>query len=63
MSKSINSQDKIFQMFKAYKDLLTTHAKETNDLIYGIDQMASRLVIAHLLDDVSVRIKDAGSNG
>ena len=58
MTSVLKEDDKIFSMFKQYKELIHKDAKESDNLVYGTDQMASRLVVAHMLDHVVCLMKE-----
>ena len=43
--------DKIFNTYKQYRVLIIEDAQKTDGFVYGIDQLASRLTVAHVIDD------------
>jgi len=48
--------DKIFNTYKQYRELIIEDSQKTvsgtaNGFVYGIDQLASRLTVAHVIDD------------
>lgn len=43
--------DKIFSTYKRYHKLISEDAEKTESFVYGIDQLAARLTVAHVIDD------------
>ena len=43
--------DKIFNTYKQYRELIIEDAQKTDGFVYGIDQLAARLTVAHVMDD------------
>ena len=58
MTSILKEDDKIFTMYKQYKELIHKDAEKSENFVYGVDQMASRLVVAHMLDRVICLIKE-----
>ena len=58
MTSVLKADDKIFTMYKQYKELIYNDAEENGKPVYGVDQMASRLAIAHMLDHIVCLIKE-----
>ena len=54
----LKEDDKIFTMYKQYKELIHKDAEETEARVYGTDQLAAQLTIAHMLDHVVCLIKE-----
>ena len=52
MTSVLQDDDKIYTMYIQYKELIHKEAEENDNRVYGTDQMASRLVVAHMLDHV-----------
>ena len=52
MTSILKDDDKIYTMYRQYKELIHKEAEENDNRVYGTDQMASRLVVAHMLDHV-----------
>ena len=40
--------DKIFSIYQQYKTLLVTNATEKDEPVYGVEQIAARLTLAHV---------------
>ena len=58
MTSILKEDDKIYTMYRQYKELIHKEAEENDNRVYGTDQMASRLVVAHMLDHVACLIKE-----
>ena len=58
MTSVLKEDDKIFTMYKQYKELIYQDAEKHGNFVYGVDQMASRLVVAHMFDHVVCLIKE-----
>ena len=58
MTSMLKEDDKIFTMYKQYKELIHKDAEETEARVYGTDQLAAQLTIAHMLDHVVCLIKE-----
>ena len=58
MTSVLNENDKIYTMYRQYKELIHKEAEENDNRVYGTDQMASRLVVAHMLDHVVCLLKN-----
>ena len=43
--------DRIFSTYKRYHKLISEDAEKTESFVYGIDQLAARLTVAHVIDD------------
>ena len=52
MTSILQDDDKILNMYKQYKNLIHEDAEKNGQVVYGVDQMASRLTVAHILDQV-----------
>jgi len=48
----LKENDEIFCLFKEYKQKISQDAEKNNERVYGIDQMASRLAVAHVIHKV-----------
>ena len=57
MTSILKDDDKIYTMYRQYKELIHKEAEENDNRVYGTDQMASRLVVAHMLDHVVCLLK------
>jgi len=58
MTSILKADDKIFTMYKQYKEFLHNDAKDNEKPVYGVDSMASRLTVAHILDHVICLVKE-----
>ena len=58
MTNILKEDDKIFTMYKQYIDLIRDDVEKNNEFVYGIDQLAARLTVAHMLDHVVGLIKN-----
>ena len=58
MTSILKEDDKIYTMYRQYKELIHKEAEENDNRVYGTDQMASRLVVAHMLDHVVCLMKE-----
>ena len=58
MTSALKKDDKIFTMYKQYKELIHKDAEETEARVYGTDQLAAQLTVAHMLDHVVCLLKD-----
>tara|TARA_Y100000296_G_C5159708_1_gene251116 strand:- start:224 stop:556 length:333 start_codon:yes stop_codon:yes gene_type:complete len=52
MTSILKEDDKIFTMYKQYKELIHRDAEEGENRVYGTDQLAAQLTVAHMLDHV-----------
>ena len=52
--------DKIYTMYRQYKALIHKDAKENDNHVYGTDQLAANLTVAHMLDQVAKRVSSIG---
>jgi len=43
--------DKIFSIYKQYQDLIVEDANKGTGIVYGVDQLAARLTVAHAIDN------------
>ena len=57
MTSILKEDDKIFTKYGQYKELIHKDAEKSGNFVYGVDQLASRLVIAHMLDHVVCLLK------
>ena len=58
MTSVLQDDDKILNMYKQYRNLIHEDAEKNDQIIYGVDQMASRLTVAHMLDHVVCLLKN-----
>ena len=58
MTSTLKENDKIFNTYKQYKELIHKDAKENGNFVYGTDQLAAQLTVAHILDHVVCLIKE-----
>ena len=58
MTSVLKADDKILNMYKQYRTLIHEDAEENGQVVYGVDQMASRLTVAHMLDHVVCLLKN-----
>ena len=52
MTSVLTEDDKIFTMYRQYQDLIIKDVEKGNGFVYGVDQLAARLTVAHMLDHV-----------
>ena len=52
--------DKIYTMYRQYKALIHKDAHENDNHVYGTDQLAANLTVAHMLDHVAKRVSSIG---
>ena len=52
MTSVLKEDDKIFTMYRQYKELIHKDAEENDNRVYGTDQLAAQLTVAHMLDHV-----------
>ena len=52
MTSVLKDDDKVFTMYKHYKELIHKDAEENDNHVYGTDQLAAQLTVAHMLDHV-----------
>ena len=52
MTSVLKEDDKIFTMYRQYKELIHKDAEENDNHVYGTDQLAAQLTVAHMLDHV-----------
>ena len=52
MTSVLKEDDKIFTMYKQYKELIHKDAEEGGNFVYGTDQLAAQLTVAHMLDHI-----------
>jgi len=52
MTSILKEEDKVFTMYKQYKELIHKDAEESEGRVYGVDQLAVQLTVAHMLDHV-----------
>ena len=57
MTSVLNENDKIYTMYRQYKELIHNEAEENNNRVYGTDQLAAQLTVAHMLDHVVCLLK------
>jgi len=58
MTSVLKDDDKVFTMYKHYKELIHKDVEEKDNRVYGIDQLAVQLTVAHMLDHVVCLIKE-----
>ena len=58
MTSILKEDDKIFTMYRQYKELIHKDAEETEARVYGTDQLAAQLTVAHMLDHAVCLIKE-----
>jgi len=58
MTSILKKTDKIFNMYNQYKELIHSDAKENDNRVYGTDQLAAQLTVAHMLDHVVCLFKE-----
>ena len=58
MTSILKEDDKIFTMYRQYKELIHKDAEENENFVYGTDQLAAQLTIAHMLDHVVCLFKE-----
>ena len=58
MTSILKKDDKIFIMYRQYKALIHKDAEENGNHVYGTDQLAAQLTVAHMLDHVVCLIKE-----
>jgi len=61
MSSTIESDDKIWNIFLGYANLISAEASRLNMDVYGTEQrtnIATSLTISHMLDHVVCQMKD-----
>ena len=52
MTSVLKEDDKIFTMYKQYKELIHKDVEKKDNRVYGTDQLAAQLTVAHMLDHV-----------
>jgi len=58
MTSVLKENDKIFTMYRQYKELIHKDAEENDNHVYGTDQLAAQLTVAHMLDHVVCLFKE-----
>ena len=58
MTSILKEDDKIFTMYRQYKELIHKDAEENDNHVYGTDQLAAQLTVAHMLDHVVCLFKE-----
>ena len=58
MTSVLKTDDKIFTMYRQYKELIHKDAEENDNRVYGTDQLAAQLTVAHMLDHVVCLLKN-----
>ena len=58
MTSVLKTDDKMFTMYRQYQSLIREDAEKNDAFVYGIDQLASRLTVAHMLDHVVCLLKN-----
>ena len=48
MTSVLEKDDKIFTMYKQYKELIHKDAEKNDNRVYGTDQLAVQLTVAHM---------------
>ena len=52
MTSVLKEDDKIFTMYRQYKELIHKDLEKKDNRVYGTDQLAAQLTVAHMLDHV-----------
>ena len=52
MTSILKDDDKIFTMYRQYKELIHKDVEKNDNRVYGTDQLAAQLMVAHMLDHV-----------
>ncbi len=58
MTSVLKADDKIFTMYRQYKELIHKDVEENDNRVYGTDQLAAQLTVAHMLDHVVCLLKN-----
>ena len=58
MTSVLQADDKIFTMYRQYKELIHKDVEENDNRVYGTDQLAAQLTVAHMLDHVVCLLKN-----
>jgi len=58
MTSVLKEDDKIFTMYKQYKELIHKDVEKNDNRVYGTDQLAAQLTVAHMLDHVICLVKE-----
>ena len=58
MTSVLKTDDKIFTMYRQYKELIHKDVEENDNRVYGTDQLAAQLTVAHMLDHVVCLLKN-----
>ena len=58
MSSILKEDDKIYTMYRQYKEFIHKEAEENNNRVYGTDQLAAQLTVAHMLDHMICLFKE-----
>jgi len=58
MTSILREDDKIFTMYRQYQTLIVEDVEKESRFVYGVDQLAARLTVAHMLDHVVSLIKE-----
>ena len=58
MTSILKEDDKVFTMYKQYKELIHKDVEENDNRVYGTDQLAAQLTVAHMLDHVVCLFKE-----
>ena len=58
MTSILKDDDKVFTMYKQYKELIHKDVEEKDKRVYGTDQLAVQLTVAHMLDHVICLLKE-----
>jgi len=58
MTNILTNDDKIFNVYKQYKELIHKDAEKNDNRVYGTDQLAAQLTVAHMLDHVVCLFKE-----
>ena len=58
MTNILTNDDKIFNVYKQYKELIHKDAEKNGARVYGTDQLAAQLTVAHMLDHVVCLFKE-----
>ena len=58
MTSVLKTDDKIFTMYQQYRTLIHEETKKNDAFVYGIDQLAAQLTVAHMIDHVVCLLKN-----
>ena len=52
MTSILKEEDKVFTMYNQYKELIHRGVEKNDNRVYGTDQLAAQLTVAHMLDHI-----------